>query len=59
MKTYKLKIENQIYDYIVYENGDFESTYPLLNFDISRQVDLQIKKNNIKVNQMICLTPEC
>ena len=58
MKTYKLKIENQIYDYIVYENGDFESTYPLLNFDISRQVDLQIKKNNIKVNQMVCLTPE-
>ena len=59
MKIYKLKIENQIYDYIVHENGDFESTYPLLNFDISRQVDLQIKKNNIKVNQMVCLTLEC
>ncbi len=59
MKIYKLKIGTQIYDYIVYKNGDFESTYPLLNFDISRQVDLQIKKNNIKVNQMICLTPEC
>ena len=59
MKIYKLKIENQIYDYIVHENGDFESTYPLLNFDISRQVDLQIKKNNIKPNQMVCLTPEC
>ena len=59
MKIYKLKIENQIYDYIVHENGDFESTYPLLNFDISRQVDSQIKKNNIKVNQMVCLTPEC
>lgn len=59
MKIYKLKIENQIYDYIVHENGDFESTYPLLNFDISRQVDLQIKKNNIKANQMVCLTPEC
>lgn len=59
MKIYKLKIENQIYDYIVHKNGDFESTYPLLNFDISRQVDSQIKKNNIKVNQMVCLTPEC
>ena len=59
MKIYKLKIGTQIYDYIVHENGDFESTYPLLNFDISRQVDLQIKKNNIKVNQMVCLTLEC
>lgn len=59
MKTYKLKIGTQMYDYIVHENGQFESTYPLLNFDISRQIDLQIKQNNIKVNQTICLTHEC
>lgn len=59
MKTYKIKIENQMYNYIIHENGEFESNYPFLNFDISRQIDSQIKERNIQNNQTVCLNLKC
>ena len=58
MKTYRLKIKDQIYNYIVRKDGSFESNYPYLNIDLSRKIDLQIKKENIKNNQCLVLKLE-
>ena len=55
IRTYKVKIKGNLYNYIIYPNGDFESNCPNFNFELSRQLDFLIKQNNIKNNQTVCL----